>query len=303
MSTISIRNVRKVYAGGVTALDGVSLEVNNGEIFGLLGPNGAGKTTLVKAMLTIIHPTDGDIHLFNQPNTDPSVRRQVGYLPENHRYPVFLTGEDVLRYYGGLSGMDTRTMESRMDSLLKLVSMDTWRSVRIKKYSKGMMQRIGLAQALMCDPAVLVLDEPTDGIDPVGRREIHDILKKLRDEGRTIFINSHMLAEIESVCDRVAILKKGKLMRVGSVAEITTTEHRYIIQFDYPEDAFMALLNELEADVTLETPGVAAVGVSDMHELNGLIDKLRARQVLIRAVFPKKQSLEDSFINVIKEDN
>ena len=214
--------------GRVTALQNVSLSVPPGKIFGLLGPNGAGKTTFIKILLGLQRADNGEAKLFGIPVSSPAARAQVGYLPENHRFPEFLTGGALLDYCGRLSGMrDPAARRQRAEILLKRVNMWDWRDTRTKKYSKGMVQRLGLAQALLHDPQLVILDEPTDGVDPIGRKDIRDLLLELKHQGKTVFLNSHLLSEVEMICDEVAILHKGKLLRQGTVQELTTSDRRY----------------------------------------------------------------------------
>src|SRR3982751_6297689 len=194
------------------AVDAVSLQVPRGTTFGLLGPNGAGKTTFVKMLLSVVHPTAGQALIYGQHSGIPESRRPIGYLPENHRFPTYFSGTGMLDFYAALSGVPASERKRRVPGMLKLVGLENWGDVRIKKYSKGMLQRLGLAQALMHRPRLLILDEPTDGVDPVGRRDIRDILDRLTGTGVTVFINSHLLAEVESFCDHVAILNRGKLV-------------------------------------------------------------------------------------------
>lgn len=301
MTAIAIDSVSKTYQGGIQALNNVSFNVKEGQIFGLLGPNGAGKTTLVKSLLSIISISSGSAKIFDRDIKESSIRKRLGYLPENHKYPLFLTGEDVLFYYGGLSQISRIKLREKIPELLKMVSMQDWANVKIKKYSKGMMQRIGLAQALVSDPDLIFLDEPTDGIDPVGRREIHDILRKLRDQGKTIFLNSHMLAEVESVCDEVAILKKGKLLRIGSVEELTTKKENYIIIVEPLAESTKKELEAEELELIIESDEKIIASISNYDELNRIIDSLRRKQIIIKSLHAMKSSLEDSFIEIVRE--
>ncbi|HYL73545.1 MAG TPA: ABC transporter ATP-binding protein, partial [Bryobacteraceae bacterium] len=194
----------------VRAVDGISLNVPRGTIFGLLGPNGAGKTTFVKSLLSAVHPTSGSALLFGRDARDPEARRPIGYLPENHRFPTYFTGAGMLDFYAALSGMQSAQRKKLIPELLDLVGLDKWGDMRLGKYSKGMLQRVGLAQALIHSPSMLILDEPTDGVDPVGRRQIREILTRFEEKGVTIFINSHLLVEVELFCHEVAILHQGK---------------------------------------------------------------------------------------------
>ena len=216
---IDVRDLRKTYRDGlfarrrVEALRGVTFQVGGGEIFGLLGPNGAGKTTLIKVLLGIVRKSGGNASLLGRTPGDRKGRRHVGYLPENHRIPAHHSGNTALEYYGSLSGLSLGEIKRRRPALLDLVGLGDWGHTSVKKYSKGMLQRLGLAQALLHEPKLLILDEPTDGVDPVGRAEMRDLWRRLKDEGKTIFINSHLLQEIELVCDRVAILVHGLVER------------------------------------------------------------------------------------------
>jgi ABC-2 type transport system ATP-binding protein len=220
---------------GVTrALGGVSLAVGRGEIFGLLGQNGAGKTTLVKILLGMVAPTAGEATLLGCPSGTPAARRLVGYLPEDHRLPEYHTAASLLDVYGGLQGMPRRERRRRAAALLDVVGLAHAGRLRVRGYSKGMKQRLGLAQALLHRPDVLFLDEPTDGVDPVGRKQIRDLLLAERDRGVTIFINSHVLGEVEQLCDRVAILRRGELVRSGRVGDLVADKGTWRVAFDRP---------------------------------------------------------------------
>ncbi len=194
----------------VRALDGLDLQVASGEVFGLLGPNGAGKTTTVKILLGLTHPTAGEARLFGLPVSDPESRRRVGYLPEGHRFPGYLTARQTLSIFGRMSGVAPAELKTRIPELLARVRISDWADMKVKKFSKGMTQRLGLAAALVHRPDLLLLDEPTDGVDPVGRREIRDLLREEAARGAAILLNSHLLSEIEMTCDRVASSGRGR---------------------------------------------------------------------------------------------
>lgn len=207
----------------LTAVNGISLRVPTGSTYGLLGPNGAGKTTFVKMLLSASHPTAGRAVVFGRDSREAAARAPIGYLPENHRFPTYLTGWDMLDFYGALSGMNATARRKRIPELLAQVGLDERaHHLRLGKYSKGMLQRVGLAQALMHAPKLLVLDEPSDGVDPVGRKQIREVLHSLEQQGVTIFLNSHLLAEVELFCREVAIIQKGKLALSGTVLELTS---------------------------------------------------------------------------------
>ncbi len=295
-----IFNIGKVNRKGIKALDNVSLEVENGTIFGLLGPNGAGKTTLIKILLGIVFPTQGSAKIFDQDISNYEVRKKVGYLPENHKFPSYLNGEEVIMYYSKLNGFNIEKSSPQIGKVLELVKMEKWRKTKIKKYSKGMMQRLGLAQSIIHNPEIVFLDEPTDGIDPVGRKEIRDILKELKNQGKTIFLNSHLLSEVELVSDRVAILNDGRLVKIGSVEELTISKEICIIQTEQPINS--ELINILKKSYKFNVSGNAIeLEVTDTNESNKFMDELRKSNINIVGFNQKKSSLEDMFIQSITE--
>jgi len=203
-----------------TALLGLDLEVNAGEVFGFLGPNGAGKTTTMNVLLGFVPPTSGAAYLFGIDVRQPIARQRIGYLPELTYYYKFLTAEELLRFYAKIFGLSRAETDKRIDELLKLVELEHARKRPIKSYSKGMQQRVGLAQALINNPDLLILDEPTSGLDPLGRMKVREIIQRLKNEGKTVFFSSHELGEVETICDRVAIIHQGELKTVGRVQEI-----------------------------------------------------------------------------------
>jgi ABC-2 type transport system ATP-binding protein len=278
-----------------TAVAGLSLRVPAGTKYGLLGANGAGKTTFVKMLLSAVQPTAGRAMLFDRDSRDPECRRSVGYLPENHRFPTYFTGAGMLDFYGALSGMARTDRKRRTGELLGLVGLEKWGDVRIKKYSKGMLQRLGLAQALMHRPRLLVLDEPTDGVDPVGRRQIRDILNGLTGTGVTVFLNSHLLSEVETFCDYVAILNRGQLALEGKMSDLLTGRGYRITAIHVTE----TLRDELSAPTTsiqLTRDGLELM-VATAEQANRAIDQLRAAGAMIHSVIPASNSLEELFIS------
>lgn len=205
------------------ALAGLDLEVGTGEVFGFLGPNGAGKTTTMNVLLGFVPPTSGSAYLFGIDVRQPIARQRIGYLPELTYYYKFLTAEELLRFYAKIFGLSNAETSRRISELLKLVELQHAAKRPIKGYSKGMQQRVGLAQALINNPDLLILDEPTSGLDPLGRMKVREIIQRLKNEGKTVFFSSHELGEVESVCDRVAIIHQGELKAIGRVADITGT--------------------------------------------------------------------------------
>ncbi len=296
---IETQGLQKVYRSRwngreIKAVSNLTLRVPVGVKFGLLGPNGAGKTTFVKMLLSAVNPTSGTARLFGTDARIPEARRPIGYLPENHRFPTYLTGNGMLDFYGALSGLDGKTRKRRIPRLLAQVGLETWGDVLIKKYSKGMLQRLGLAQALIHKPKLLILDEPTDGVDPVGRRQIRDTLDGLTSSGVTIFINSHLLAEVESFCEHVAILSKGKLALEGRISSLISEGGFTIQARDVAEGARFAL-NQIGA-VAAPGHGGVEVRVANLMDANRAIDVIRQAQGLIEGVSNSSQTLEDVFI-------
>ncbi len=291
----------KYYAKGkVKALDNCSLGVEKGKIFGLLGPNGAGKTTLVKTLLGIIHPTSGSAKILGEPINNYHVHAHIGYLAENHRFPEFLSAQQILFYYGKMSGLEATTLDKKIPELLEVVHLTEWANTKINKFSKGMAQRLGLAHALLNDPALLFLDEPTDGIDPVGRKEIRDLLLTLRNQGKTIFINSHQLSEVERISDEIAILKNGKVLKTGSVESFISVKQQYQLRVTDGTLPFSEVCDGLKIPFN-QTDGQWIITVENDKHLNRLIDVLRKQKFTIQSIVPRKITLEDYFIDIIEE--
>jgi ABC-2 type transport system ATP-binding protein len=308
MLALESRALSKTYRSGIlkrsslTALEDFSLSVESGEIFSLLGPNGAGKTTFIKIVLSLVRSSAGSLTVLGEEIPSVRVRKRVGYLPENLRYPGYLTGDQVMTYFGRLAKVHSHELRSRSGALLEMVGMSQWKSTKVKKFSKGMLQRLGLAQALVNNPDILFLDEPTDGVDPLGRKEIRDILKELKRNGKTIFLNSHLLSEVELVSDRVAILNKGKLLKVGTVAELTTEGLRYTLTVDGQiPDAFFDEARALVLDFVRDGNSLTA-NCRSIGELNRIIDLLRKHKANISSVSRLRNTLEDSFLTLIKQE-
>src|SRR6267378_677733 len=283
----------------VRAVDGISLNVERGSTFGLLGPNGAGKTTFVKLLLSCARPTAGRAMIFDRDSREPEARRPVGYLPENHRFPTYMTGYSMLDFYGALSGMDASALRKRIPELLATVGLAEWGAVRLGKYSKGMLQRVGLAQALMHAPSLLVLDEPTDGVDPIGRRQIRDILQGLEQQGVTIFLNSHLLAEVELFCRDVAIIHRGKVALEGRVKDLTAGSGYRVEAESVPE----RLQQELRAKAksVAERNGNSEFLFGSRDEANQALDLLRAGGCAIETMARTSSTLEDVFVKTVNE--
>lgn len=312
-AAIETRDLEKTYhtlwRKTVPALQGVSLRVEPGSIFGLIGQNGAGKTTLVKILLGLCSPTGGWASLLGGFPGDPATRRRVGFLPEQMRLPDYFKAENFLRYMGRLNEVDSAALNQRIPELLEKVGLAGVRKP-VKAYSKGMQQRLGLAQALLNDPQVLILDEPTDGLDPMGRKDARDLLVGLRATGKTIFLNSHLLSEIELVCDQIVILDRGKVARTATPAEFTRGTGEYLVRVAMLNDAVRAAA---EAVIGSANGGPANEHLAnwqettlrftprDLAQLNALLDRLRSVPVEIELVEPVKLSLEQFFLQVVSK--
>jgi ABC-2 type transport system ATP-binding protein len=313
---VEVADLRKTYSEGlifrrrVEALRGANLTVRRGEIFGLLGPNGAGKTTLIKVLLGIVRKSQGTARLFDRPAGDRAARRRVGYLPESHRLPRHLTANTALEYYGGLSGLSQREIRRRRPELLRLVGLEKWGKTSVAKFSKGMQQRLGLAQAMLHDPDLLVLDEPTDGVDPAGRADIRRILKGLKDRGKTVFLNSHLLQELELVCDRVAILGKGRVVRTGTLDEVRqlTAGGRLevVLQLEGDPPAIESALAGLDIKKR-DTAGPRRVQVlvaaDGQPRIDAAVDALRRSGVSLCGLTRRQRTLEEAFLEIIGDEH
>lgn len=306
MNIIEIDNLTKTFnensnRNKIIALDNVSLKIEQGIIFGLLGQNGAGKTTLLKILLGIFHKTSGSFSLFNNEISSYKIKSRIGYLPENHKFPNYLTGIETLKFFGKLSGVDSNHLEKKINELIDKLNMSQWIKNKVKTYSKGMLQRLGLAQALINDPDLIFLDEPTDGVDPIGRKEIRNILLDLKEQSKTIFLNSHILSEVELITDRVAILNKGKLILEGDVKELTTEKEEYkILSQNSIEDKVNKDFLE-KYKITKSNDGSYHLKITSSQELNYIIDELRNQGVVITEISQVKSTLEDIFISLVKD--
>jgi len=302
MTVIRTENLSKSYGGGwrrqsTDALRGLDLEVRAGEVFGFLGPNGAGKTTTIHLLLNFIRPSAGAAFLFDCPATDASTRGRIGYLPESVNLHDYYRGGRLLEFYAALFDMPRDTQKRRVAELLKLLGLQDAADRPVSRYSKGMLQRIGFAQALLNDPDLLVLDEPTSSLDPVGRKEFREILLELKRHGKTVFISSHILSEVESVCDRVAILQNGRLKRVGTVQELSQARGARIVVRRLPAEA-MDALGAGAARVTMEQ-GQITIDCPDQAVRRQVEELLAGHNVEVLRVEAGTQSLEDIFFSTI----
>ncbi len=301
---IETQHLTKVYEGAlkgqdVKALTDLNLTVNSGEIFGFLGPNGSGKTTTIKLLLGLIFPTKGNITILGSKNIgSAAVKGRIGYLPEGAYYPDFLRGEEVLAFYGNLYGLSGANLKKRIDDVIDTVGMTHARKRLIRGYSKGMRQRIGLAQALLSDPDILILDEPTTGLDPIARKEIRDILANLRDRGKTLMISSHELLEVELISNSISIIYNGILQTSGKIGDLLTDREVLLNVANVPAQALEKLAaagitaeDKVDSKVTLRVPD--AVSVYNALEI------CKAENVSLLSIMPRRETLEELFVRII----
>ncbi|MBM3776100.1 MAG: ABC transporter ATP-binding protein [Acidobacteria bacterium] len=299
---VEMEDLTKVFSGRwrrreVRAVDGVTLRIERGTSFGLLGPNGAGKTTLGKMLLACTHPSRGRAWIFGRDAREPEARRRIGYLPENHRFPTYMTGRGMLDFYAALAGLEASARRRRIPELLELVGLERWGGMRLGKYSKGMLQRLGLAQALMNSPELLILDEPADGVDPIGRRQIRDILGSLEQRGVTVLLNSHLLSEVELFCRQVAILHRGRLALEGGVRELTAGTGYRLAAAEIPE----RIETELRALAAATEPrdGARHFLFPSREQANRAIDLLRGAGCAVEELARTRSTLEEVFVRTI----
>lgn len=303
---VTVDHLSKIFTVGfwgrrVTAVDELSLDVRRGEIYGFLGPNGAGKTTTIKMLMGLIYPSRGTARLFGQPVGDQTAKAKVGFLPESPYFYDYLTSREFLRFYGHLFGLLGATLEKRIDELLELVSMTHARDLQLRKFSKGMLQRVGIAQALINDPELVILDEPMSGLDPIGRKEVRDLIVRLKESGKTVMFSSHILHDAELLCDRVAMIMKGKLVACGQVSELidhgTTQEVEMVVDRLSPEG--IEELRPLAIKTVLHGERVMTIFASQ-RQVDEALDVLRAHKAKLVSLIPHKASLEDLFIRKAK---
>lgn len=296
-AAIQIEHLSKSY-GKFEALAGVSLDVAKGSVFGLLGPNGAGKSTLVKSLLTIVRPSKCRGRMLGKPIAHRPTLARIGYLPEHARFPEYLTGRQIIAFSAALAKTPAKTTSSRIDQLLEIVGMREWADRKNGTYSKGMRQRIGLAQALINEPDIVFLDEPTDGVDPSGRIEIRKLIERMRDDGRTVFVNSHLLGEVEQVADQVAIMARGKIIEQGAVHDLTRIDNQYQLRTLGPVPLNMK--DELEARGWRVAGDTICLHADDATGIQSLIDHLRRADLAIREINELRSSLEDVFLKAVQ---
>lgn len=302
MKPLRINGLTKEYRVGfgrrsVMALDHLDLEIEEGEVFGFLGHNGAGKTTTIKLLMGLVYPTSGEVWILDRSIRDVAVKQYIGFLPESPYFYEYLTAEEFLVFYGQLFGIGGLKLAKKIDELLELVSMTDARHRPLRKFSKGMLQRIGIAQALINDPRLVILDEPMSGLDPIGRRDVRDIILRLKHEGKTIFFSSHILPDVEMICDRIGILVNGRLKAVGTVQELAGASSVNSIEL-VVEDVSEAVLEEVRdlAATVMRRGNQVLIKLDDEERVNSLLDLILKQKGRVVSLTPHKRSLEDLFL-------
>ena len=300
LPAIQTKGLRKVF-GEKVAVGDLTLTVERGEVFGFLGPNGAGKTTSVKMLLNLISPSGGEGFLFGEPLTRPSVRRRVGFLPEHFRFHDWLRADEFLTLHADLYYMPVETRRRRIAELLDLVGLTPHAQMKLREFSKGMLQRIGLAQALLNQPELVILDEPTSGLDPVGRRLVRDIIRELRQRGTTVFLNSHLLSEVEITCDRVAFIKHGEVIRICALQTLVEGELSVEVRARNLRPEVIQGLSRWSTNPRADGEHLALTLQSEA-DLPAVNRYLVEQGVDVFALRPQHVSLEDLFIQIVGTD-
>jgi ABC-2 type transport system ATP-binding protein len=305
---IRIEDLTKDYAIGFwrrrqyRALDRLTLDIEPGEVYGFLGPNGAGKTTTLKLLMQLIYPTSGRAEILGRPVGDIATRRRIGYLPENPSFYDYLTAEELLGYFGELFGYKGADRRKRVDTLLERVGIGAERRLQLRKFSKGMIQRVGIAQALLNDPEVIFLDEPMSGLDPLGRRDVRSLILELRDQGRTVLFSSHILADAEALCRRVAVLAGGRLAASGTLADILAFQvHGWELVMANVSPDVLAKVKPAVRNATEISPGRYALELSLDQAPDRILAELTAAGATLISLNPMRDTLEDFFMKRVAE--
>jgi ABC-2 type transport system ATP-binding protein len=303
MSAIEILGLEKTYSVGFwrkrpkRALYPLQLTVEDGEIFGFLGPNGAGKTTTLKLLMGLVFPTAGSARILGREWTDPSVKAQIGFLPEQPYFYDYLTAHELLEYYGQLSGVPSKQRKQRVEQVLDQVGLRDVRGVQLRKFSKGMLQRVGIGQAILHDPKLVFFDEPMSGLDPMGRREVRDLMEQLKHEGKTVFFSTHILSDAEALCDRVAIIHKGELRGIGAVEDLTSSVQGKV-EVVWQGSQVPASIKALGAECHVSGDRVRAIIAESQQD--AVIDILRRERQRLIAITPVRTSLEAYFVEKLQ---
>lgn len=306
MAAIEILGLEKTYSVGFwrkrpkCALRPLHLTVEEGEIFGFLGPNGAGKTTTLKMLMGLVFPTGGSARILGMDVNDPRVKAQIGFLPEQPYFYDYLTARELLNYYGQLSGMSSADRRAKIEAVLNKVGLPDAGDLQLRKFSKGMLQRVGIAQAILHDPKVVFLDEPMSGLDPMGRREVRDLIEELKNEGKTVFFSTHILSDAEALCDRVAIIHLGELRGVGVVADLTSSVKERV-ELVWSGTKIPASLRALKIEYHVMGDTVRAV--VNKEDQDAALDALRREQLRLISLTPVRTTLEDYFVQKLRSND
>src|SRR5258706_2366852 len=305
MPAIEILGLEKTYSVGFwrkrpkCALQALNLTVEDGEIFGFLGPNGAGKTTTLKMLMGLVFPTGGTARILGMTLDDPRMKAQIGFLPEQPYFYDYLTGRELLRYYGQLSGVDGKQLAHKVDAVLERVGLKEAADVQLRKFSKGMLQRAGIAQAILHDPKVVFLDEPMSGLDPMGRREVRDLMAQLKHEGKTVFFSTHILSDAEALCDRVAVIHQGEIRGVGVVADLTAGATQGEVEIVFEGKAPVEALERMGAHCRIAGESVRAV-LQNTH-VDRALEVIRQAAAKLVSVNPLHRGLEEYFLSRVQD--
>ena len=300
---IDARGLRKEF-GPKVAVSDLTLSVQRGEVFGFLGPNGAGKTTSIKMLLSLTRPTSGSATLLGHPLGEIDVRAKVGYLPEHFRFHEWLRADEFLDLHGQLFGMDMAARQKAVPRLLKLVGLEERASTKLAAFSKGMLQRIGLAQALLNDPELVFLDEPTSGLDPIGRRLVRDIINELRERGTAVFLNSHLLSEVEKTCDRVAFIRGGRILQISSLSDFEMEAFHVTLRVERPTSELVQSLKAFGQDVQMaHGDGRIMLKMMEQARLPDLARHIIDSGYALYELTPERLSLEDRFLQVVGSES
>ena len=299
---VEVRNLRKAYRR-LVAVDGISLTIGCGEVFGLVGPNGAGKSTIVKILIGLVAPTQGTVSIFGKSVQQPETRRRLGYLPETLAFPGFMRAGEFLELHGRLASLHGEELEQRIQEVLALVNLTGRERQRLGTFSKGMLQRIGLAQALIGKPELLILDELMSGLDPLGQRELRQALRQFKAGGTTILLNSHQLADVEELCDRVAIIHHGQILRMGTLAELFDQNVLLEVEVDYVDRELIHRLGTFALSIQQvpESPSRLLIEVERREHAAEIAALIQACGVRLYALTPHMPSLEELFFRTFEE--
>jgi len=296
---IETANLTKLYGEKIGCKD-ISIEVTSGEIFGFLGPNGAGKSTFVKTLLGLIFPTSGNANILGKPIGNYLVRKKIGYLPESFKYQDWMTGLDLLSFHYFLCKLDKKNINTTIEKVLELVNLKGHEKYKVGTYSKGMQQRIGIAAALLSDPDLIIFDEPSSALDPIGRMEVRDIMLKMKSIGKTVFLNSHLLNEVEMICDSIAVINKGFIVSSGKTSQLLNVKYYIEIKGEYNNE-ILRILKTMDNNMEIDN-NIIKINVTDENAINDIAHVIINNNGKLFSLKPCKSSLEDIFVNLIKED-